>query len=133
MKENEMTKKQLTLVNTYLHQKENERTYAALANDTLKTLSESAPHKVGEIIKWVEHKEKNTGTLFRPHMVALPPKERKAVCTKVGANIYSYGEKELCFKYEFKPITKNGEIGVNQVYPNTTNYVWTGEVYKPKK
>lgn len=133
MKENEMTKKQLMLVNTYLHQKENERTYAALANDTLKTLSESAPHKVGEIIKWVEHKEKNTGSYWHPNIVKLPPKERKAVCTKVDANIYSYGEKELRFKYEFKPITKNGEIGVNKVYQNADNYEWTGEVYKPKK
>lgn len=133
MTEKEMTKKQLTLVNTYLHQKENERTYAALANDTLKTLSESAPHKVGEIIKWVEHKMKNTGTLSRPHMVELPPKERKAVCTKVVANIYSYNGKELRFRYEFKPITKNGEIGSNHVYPNADNNEWTGEVYKPNK
>ena len=125
-----MTEKEQKLVESYLHHKQVAEEEKKLANDTLHKLSELAEHKVGEIIKWTEHKQKNSGSFWRPNYIDLPPKDRCAVLTHIEAVVDELhnGTVSLNYRYEFKPINKDGSISKNAVYPRC-EYEWSGEMY----
>ena len=126
-----MTEKEQKLVESYLQHKQVAEEEKKLANDTLHKLSELSEHKVGEIIKWTEHKQKNTGSFFSPHYVDLPPKDMCAVLTSIEAVVDEWrnGAVSLNYKYGFNSINKDGSLSKNSVYPRS-EYKWTGEIFK---
>lgn len=127
-----MTNEEKVLIDKYLGLKEAERETFKKSLDVLKELSALAPHKVGEIVKWTERKRKNIGSWLHPSFVELPPVENRAVVTKVVADIWKWRDEnaELNYKYEFKPIKKNGCVSSNLCHPNYDAIEWTGEIHK---
>ena len=130
-----MTQKEKILVDRYLDYEKTEEEARRNRLNTLKELALLAPHKIGEIIKWTEHKRKNTGSLFHPNYVDLPSVEKKAVVVHVEADIWQWKDDEptLHYKYDFKPFKKDGGISSNMCYPNKDIIEWTGEIYNLNK
>lgn len=95
----------------------------------LSAISEQAPHKVGDVVKWVESgRTRNVGTWHEPKTIKLADSERKAVVRRVSpwmvimdGKLHSFG-----YEYSFVVLKKDGSIGVNEVYVNG-QYEWTGE------
>lgn len=129
-----MTEKENALVSMYLSYKKDEEKARKGYNDTLKELAGLAPHKVGDVIKWVEYRKKRVGgTFYNPIYQDLPPIVRKAVVICVHASVWQWKDKEpdLKYNYDFIPIKKDGGVSQNQCYPS--NYEWTDEVYDLNK
>lgn len=130
-----MTREEKILVDKYFEHKKAEDEAKRNRLNTLKELEAFAPHKVGEIVKWTEYKEKNLGTWLYPKIVNLPPVEKTAVVTRVTADVSQWRDEEpsLRYKYEFRPTKKDGGVSLNQCYPNKDAIEWTGETYNLKK
>ena len=130
-----MTQEEKILVDKYLVCKNAEEEAKKNRLNALKELATLAPHKVGEVIKWTEHKRKNIGTMFHPNFVDLPPVEKKAVVARVEADVWKWKDNDatLYYKYEFRPFKKDGGISSNQCYPNKDIIEWTGEMYDLNK
>lgn len=95
----------------------------------LRELSEQAPHKVGDVVKWVETgRTRNVGTWHEPKTIKLADSERKAVVKKVSPWIVVEDGKVATFGYQytFVVLKKDGFIGVNEVYVSGP-CDWTGE------
>ena len=129
-----MTQEEKILVDKYLDCKKAEEEAKRNRLNALKELATLAPHKVGEVVKWTEHKRKNIGTMWHPNFVDLPPVEKKAVVTRVEADVWQWKDNEptLHYKYEFRPFKKDGGVSLNQCYPNK-DIEWTGETYDLNK
>lgn len=129
-----MTNKEKELVETYFKYKDLEAENKRLAIETKKALSTLAPHKVGEIVKWTEHRHKNVGTIYHPKTVDLGDRERKAVLVRVESlpDRTLKGAISLDYHYEFHPITKDGSISKNGCYVRG-EYEWTGEIHESYK
>lgn len=125
-----MTNEEKILVEKYLGYKNVADEAKKNADGVIKELASLAPHKVGEIVKWTEHKRKNIGSWLHPNFLELPPVENRAVVTKVIADVWKWENKDvtLNYNYEFNLIKKDGGISKQNCSP--TNYMWTGEVYK---
>lgn len=130
-----MTQEEKILVDKYLDYKEAEQEARRNSLNVLDELAALAPHKVGEIVKWTEHKRKNIGTMWHPNFVDLPPVEKKAVVARVEADVWKWKDSEptLHYKYEFKPFKKDGGVSLNQCYPDKDIIEWTGEMYDLNK
>ena len=130
-----MTKEEKILVDKYLFCKKAEEEARSSRLNVLKELAALAPHKVGEIVKWTEHKRKNLGTAWHPNFVDLPPVEKKAVVVRVEVDVWQWkdGDVTLTYKYEFKPFKKGGCVSLNQCYPDKDIIEWTGEIYDLNK
>lgn len=130
-----MTDKEKELAEKYLAYKLEEREAGRKELEVQNELSQLAPHKVGEIVKWTEVKQKRVGgTFWKPVYQDLPPVERRAVLTFVKAYVDRWRDcsVDLIYKYTFKPIKKDGGISQNGTYPNR-DYEWTGEIHKDYK
>lgn len=130
-----MTQEEKILVDKYLDFKKTEEEAERNRLNTLKELAALAPHKVGEIVKWNESQIKNLGSSLHPNYVTLPPVEKKAVVTGVEASVWKWKDNDvtLNYRYEFRPIKKDGVVSVNQCYPNKDIIEWTGEFYDLNK
>ena len=95
----------------------------------LSAISEQAPHKRGDVIKWTETgRRKNVGSWLNPRYVDIADSERKGVVRRVSpwmvivdGKLHGFG-----YEYSFVVLKKDGSIGVNEVYVNG-QYEWTGE------
>lgn len=127
-----MTNEEKILVEKYLGYKNVADEAKKNADCVIKELAALAPHKVGEIVKWTEHKRKNIGSWLHPSFVELPPEEKRAVVTKVIADVWKWKDEkaELNYKYEFKLIKKDGCVSTNHYRPNYDSIEWTGEIHK---
>lgn len=90
-----------------------------------KALADLAPHKVGDVVRWVE---RNIEVKFsyvgnrKPQFVL-----KKAVCSKVNAEIYSDGDEEkVRYSYNFNILKKDGTMGMVSTFPRD-EYQWTGK------
>lgn len=130
-----MTQEEKILVDKYLDYKKAEKEAKRNSVKILKELEAFAPHKVGEIVKWTEYKKKNLGSIFHPNFVDLPPVEKKAVVARIEVNVWDWEDDDvkLTYLYEFRPFKKNGDVSLNQCYPNRDSIEWTGEVYSLNK
>lgn len=130
-----MTQEEKILVDKYFDCEKAEEEAKRNRWNALKELAALAPHKVGEIVKWTEHKRKNLGTTWHPNFVDLPPVEKKAVVSRVEVDVWKWKDNEptLRYKYEFSPIKKDGGVSLNQCRPNKDAIEWTGEVYDLNK
>ena len=130
-----MTQEEKILVDKYLDCKKAEEEARRNRLNALKELATLAPHKVGEVVKWVEHKRKNIGTMWNPNFVDLPPVDKKAVVARVEADVWKWkdGDTTLDYKYELRPIKKDGGVSSNQCHPNKDIIEWTGKVYDLNK
>lgn len=124
-----MTQEEKVLVDKYVEYKKEADAKQMAADEVLRKLSKLAPHQYGDIISWTEQKEKNIGTMWHPKFVELPSVKKRAVLVNVNARVSFYRDDEnrLGYRYDFKPIKKDGSLGQNFTYPN--NYEWTGEKY----
>lgn len=130
-----MTQEEKILIDKYLVCKKAEKEAKSNSLNVLKELAALAPHKVGEVVKWTEHKIKNLGTTWKPNIVNLPPVEKKAVVVSIKADIWQWKDNDatLTYNYEFRPIKKDGGVSSNSCYPNKDIIEWTGEIYNPNK
>lgn len=129
-----MTKEERILVDKFLDFKKTEDEARRNIKMTLGKLEKFAPHKVGEIVRWTEHKRKNIGSMWHPNFIDLPPVEKMAVVTSIEVNVWKPSNKDACldFRYEFRPIKKDGSISQNQCYPHN-EIKWTGEIHEINK
>lgn len=127
-----MTDKEKTLAEKYLQLKEKQKKMGEKADYVLEMLKREAPHKVGEIVRWVtpEYQE-NIGSRWHPNYVYVPEKVNEAVLYNIRVSVYDIENLRIMYSYEFRPLKKDGGISQNTTYPR--NYEWTGEMYKPKK
>lgn len=125
-----MTERQKVLVESYLEMVEAEKRAHASVVGILKSLETLAPHKVGEVVKWVEkgRKKRTGGSWMNPQYVDLPDKVHFAVLTKIKPWICSYMNNELRYDYEFQSIKSDGDISRNHAYP-LDGYEWTGDIH----
>lgn len=130
-----LTQEEKILIDKYLVCKKAEEEAKSNSLDVLKELAALAPHKVGEVVKWTEHKIKNLGTTWSPKIVNLPPVEKKGVVVSVKANIWHWKDNDvtLIYDYEFRLIKKDGGVSLKQCYLNKDIVEWTGEIYNPNK
>ena len=130
-----MTQEEKILVEKYLDCKKAEEEAKRNRLNALEELAALAPHKVGEIVKWTEHKRKNIGTTWHPNFVDLPPVEKKAVVARVKVDVWQWKDNELklTYNYEFRPTKKDGGVSLNQCCPNMKDIEWTGEIYDLNK
>ena len=126
-----MTQEEKILVDKYLDCKKAEEEARRNRLNALKELVTLAPHKVGEVVKWIEHKRKNIGTMFHPNFVDLPPVEKKAVVARVEVDVWQWKDNEptLHYKYEFRPFKKDGGVSLNLCFPDKDIIEWTDEIY----
>ena len=98
-------------------------------------LTKLAPHKVGEIVNIVvKGKNKNVGTMWKPNFVVLPDKQVEAVLTNIEAEVGSYENINLYYRYTFKPIKKDGGISQHAISPRGKDTVeWNGVIHKDYK
>ena len=130
-----MRQEEKILVDKYLDFEKAEKEAKRNRLNTLKELAVLAPHKVGEIVKWTESQIKNLGSSWHPNFVTLPPIERKAVVSNVEASVWQWKNNDvtLNYRYEFKPIKKDGGVSANNCHPNKDIIEWTGEFYDLNK
>lgn len=130
-----MTDREEVLVRTINAYREQQSEAAKHIKEAKAELTKLAPHKVGEIVKWVvKGRQKRVGgTIWHPKYEQQPDKEVVAVLTKVEAEVGTICNTELYYHYEFKPIKKDGGISQNQVYPRAEDVEWTGEIYESYK
>jgi hypothetical protein len=130
-----MTDREDVLVRTIKAYREQQSEAAKHIKEAKAELAKLAPHKVGEIVKWVvKGRQKRVGgTIWHPKYEQQPDKEVVAVLTKVEAEVDSVYKLCLHYHYEFKPLKKDGGIGHNSVYPRGTELEWTGEIYESYK
>lgn len=130
-----MTQEEKILVDEYLVFKKAEEEARSNRLNVLKELAVLAPHKVGEVVKWIERKRKNLGNFWNPNFVDLPPVDKKAVVTRVEADVWKWkdGDATLTYKYEFRLIKKDGGVSLNLCFPNKDIIEWTGEIYDLNK
>ena len=121
------------LLRKYFEYKEEEKVARNNAEGILDELVCIAPHRVGEIVKWVEtDRYKNVGgSIWSSKYMPLPDKERMAVVTKVEVfpSKLRGGDAKVRYDYTFSPITVKGSISKNHVYPSG-DIVWTGEIHE---
>lgn len=129
-----MTNKEKELVEAYFKYKDLVEENKRLSNETKKALCTLAPHKVGEIVNWTEHRYKDVGTICHPKWVDLGDIERKAVLVRVESSPHRTYEGAIShsYKYVFHPITKDGRISKNGCYFGD-DYEWTGEIHESYK
>ena len=130
-----MTDKEDKLVRTIKAYREQLSEAAKRIKEAKDELAKLAPHKVGEIVKWVvKGRQKRVGgTIWHPKYERQPDKEVVAVLTKVEAEVDTICDTGLHYHYEFKPIKKDGGISQNSVYPRGIELEWTGEIYESYK
>jgi len=123
-----MTSKEEYLVRKYTEHTSVANRERIAANKALECLSECAPHRVGDVVKWVEtNRRKNVGSTWHPKLEALPDREHKAIVTRIIPSVFEFkGETTVSYKYEFSPIKKDGGIANTSTYPRS-GYEWTGE------
>lgn len=127
-----MTDKEKILAEKYLQLKEKQKKMGEKADCVLEMLKREAPHKVGEIVRWVEPKyQKNTGSRWYPNYVEVPEKVHEAVLYDIRISVCNYDNIHITYSYEFRPLKKDGGISQNVTYPRF-DYEWTGKTYKPK-
>lgn len=126
-----MTDKEDKLLRTIKAYREQQSEAAKRIKEAKAELVLLAPHKVGEIVKWVEkgRQKRVGGTIWHPKYEQQPDKEVVAVLTKVEAEVSTICDTGLYYHYEFKPIKKDGGVSLNNVCP-PKDYEWTGEVHK---
>lgn len=129
-----MTDKEEKLVRTIKAYREQQSEAAKRIKKAKDELALLAPHKVGEIVKWVEkgRQRRVGGTIWHPKFEQQPDKEVVAVLTKVEAEINTTFDREPRYYYKFKPLKKDGGISQNSVYPRG-ELEWTGEIYESYK
>lgn len=130
-----MTDREDVLVRTIKAYREQQSEAAKHIKEAKAELAKLAPHKVGEIVKWVvKGRQKRVGgTIWHPKYEQQPDKEVVAVLTKVEAEVDTICDTGLHYHYEFKPIKKDGGISQNSVYPRGIELEWTGEIYESYK
>lgn len=130
-----MTDREDVLVRTIKAYREQQSEAAKHIKEAKAELVKLAPHKVGEIVKWlVKGRQKRVGGSFwHPEYEQLPDKEVVAVLTKVEAEVSFICGLDLHYHYEFNPIKKDGGISQNRVYPRAEDVEWTGEVHESYK
>lgn len=131
-----MTDKEDKLVRTIKAYREQLSEAAKRIKEAKDELAKLAPHKVGEIVKWVvKGRQKRVGgTIWHPKYEQQPDKEVVAVLTKVEAEVDTICGLGLHYHYEFKPIKKDGGISQNSVYPRgIDNVEWTGDIHESYK
>lgn len=125
-----MTDKEKTLAEKYLRLKEKQKKIGEEADSVLEMLKMEAPHKVGEIIRWITPKyTKNTGSRWHPNLVEIPEKVNEAVLCDIRVIITTYNNIRIDYNYDFRPLKKDGGISQNATYPRNT-YEWTGKKYE---
>lgn len=129
-----MTDREDVLVRTIKAYREQQSEAAKRIKEAKVELAKLAPHKVGEIVKWVEkgRRKRVGGTIWHPKFEQQPDKEVVAVLTKVEAEIDTTFDREPRYYYEFKPIKKDGGISQNAVCP-PKDIEWTGEIHESYK
>ena len=128
-----MTEKEKELAEKYLDYKYAEKEALKNACRVQKELRECAPHKIGEIIKWHEVKEKRVGgTPWKPIFKEVDCGEKQGVLRRVEAIVSDYKEVEVYYRYEFAAIKKDGSVSANNVRP-VEGYEWTGEMFDEQK
>ena len=127
-----MTDREDVLVRTIKAYREKQSEVAKRIKEAKAELAKLAPHKVGEIVKWVvKGRQKRVGgTIWNPKFEQQPDKEVVAVLTKVEADVYGL---DLHYHYEFKPLKKDGGVSQNSVYPHGLELEWTGDVHESYK
>ena len=133
-----MTNEEKILVEKYLGYKNVADEAKKNADGVIKELAALAPHKVGEIVKWTEHRRKNVGSWLHPNYVELPPVEKRAVVTKVVADIWKWKDTDatLTYEYKFRLIKKDGGVSTNLCHPNYDSIdaiEWMGEIHEDFK
>lgn len=124
-----MTDKERELAEKYLGFKLAEKMALMNACKVKKELKSLAPHKIGEIIKWREIKQKRVGgTPWNPIYEDIDCGEKYAVLKYVEAVVSEY-DVDVFYRYEFGAITKDGGVSKNNTRP-TDNYEWTGQIHK---
>ena len=129
-----MTDREDVLVRTIKAYREQQSEAAKHIKEAKAELAKLAPHKVGEIVKWVvKGRQKRVGgSIWYPKLEQQPDKEVVAVLVKVEAEVNTISW--LHYHYEFKPIKKDGGISQNSVYPRVLEELeWTGEIYESYK
>ena len=129
-----MTQEEKILVDKYIVCKKAEEDARRNRLNVLKELAALAPHKVGEVVKWIEHKRKNLGSIWNPNYVDLPPVENRAVVASIKADVWQWkdGNATLTYNYDFRPIKKDGGVSLNSCHPHK-EVEWTGEIYNLNK
>ena len=128
-----MTEKEKELAEKYLDYKYAEKEALMNACRVRKELQECAPHKIGEIIKWHEVKQKRVGgTPWNPIFEEVDCGEQRAVLNHIEVIVTDYKEVEVYYRYEFSLIKKDGGISKNNVHPRC-DYEWTGEMFDEQK
>lgn len=130
-----MTDREDVLVRTIKAYREQQSEAAKHIKEAKAELVKLAPHKVGEIVKWViKGRQKRVGgSIWNPKYEQQPDKEVVAVLTKVMADVDSIYGLGLHYHYEFNPLKKDGGIGQNSVYPRGFELEWTGDVHESYK
>jgi len=130
-----MTDREDVLVRTIIAYREQQAEAAKRICEAKKELALLAPHKVGEIAKWVVkgRQKRIGGSIWHPVYEQQPDKEVVVVLTKVEAEVDSICGHNLYYHYNFKPLKKDGGISQNQVYPRAEHVEWTGEIYESYK
>jgi hypothetical protein len=126
-----MTDREEKLLRTIKAYREQQSEAAKHIKEAKAELAKLAPHKVGEIVKWVvKGRQKRVGgSIWYPKFEQQPDKEVVAVLVKVEAEVNTISG--LHYHYEFKPIKKDGGISQNSVYPRVLQELeWTGEIYE---
>ena len=116
------------LIEKYLTCKEAQKKAIEEAQDVLNQLGELAPHKKGEIVRWVERKTKKIGTTWNYRIEDLGEVEKKAVVRKVITDVWTWGKPDVRYTYEFASIKKDGTLADVNTYPKS-GYEWTGEYF----
>lgn len=129
-----MTDREDVLVRTIKAYREQQSEAAKRIKEAKAELVLLAPHKVGEIVKWVEkgRQKRVGGTFWHPKYEQQLDKEVVAVLTKVEAEINTTFDREPRYYYEFKTIKKDGGVSQNSVYPRG-ELEWTGEIHESYK
>lgn len=130
-----MTDREDVLVRTIKAYRKQQSEAAKHIKEAKAELAKLAPHKVGEIAKWVvKGRQKRVGgTIWHPKLEQQPDKEVVAVLTKVEAEVDSICNLGLHYHYEFKPLKKDGGISQNSVYPHGVDVEWTGDIHESYK
>jgi len=118
-----MEEEKLELIEKYLEHKDAEKTARKSAEDTLVELTKFAPHKPGEIIKFLKSRYAYGNPIYQSK--SIDEEEKIAVCTKVNARISDI-TKDVYYDYEFQPLKKDGTIAHKVIYPRH-GYEWTDE------
>ena len=94
----------------------------------LQSLSELSEHKIGEIIMWVENKETNIGTSWRPKYT----KEEIVISAVLVEVIPNIKNNHVIYGYKFKLLNDNGNISRLNARP-PKNFIWTHNIHKDFK